>query len=95
MQTVGRVPGWNRQSSSRASQRRAENGRHSGSGTRIDTAGLKLGAKRGIGYNVGRRTIMERHEFLSSKIDWPELIRHVAIPCVCKVRNTYDRYAFT
>jgi len=29
-------------------------------------------------YTGLRRIEMERHEFLSSKIDWPNLVRHVA-----------------
>jgi len=30
-----------------------------------------------MGNTVSRRIEMERHEFLSSKIDWPNLVRHV------------------
>jgi len=37
----------------------------------------KLAAKPDIGYTQTRRFKMERHEFLSSKIDWPNLVRHV------------------
>ncbi len=30
-----------------------------------------------MGYTVSKRIEMESHEFLSSKIDWPNLVRHV------------------
>ena len=37
----------------------------------------KLADMLDMGYNHGRRTELERHEFLSNKIDWPNLVRHV------------------